>query len=95
MMVTVDDNAELVVPRSIRREAGIKPGDRVEFHVANGVIRIVPETAPPDEYSPSQRQAIDRELADAQKGPFHGPFDSAEDMISHLRVRIKRPGRAG
>ncbi len=95
MMVTVNDNAELVVPRSIRREAGITPADRVEFHVANGVIRIVPEAVPPDEYSSDQRQAIDRELVDAQKGPFHGPFDTAEDMISHLRARIKRPGRAG
>ena len=95
MMVTVNDNAELIVPRSIRREAGIKPGDRVEFRVADGVIRIVPEAAPPDEYLPSQRQAIELELADAQQGAFHGPFDSAEDMISHLQARIKRPGRAG
>ena len=31
------------VPKSIRRKAGIKPGDRFEFRVSGHVINIIPK----------------------------------------------------
>ena len=41
MTVTVKNNtAELVVPASVRRQASIKAGDRLEFKASRGTITI-------------------------------------------------------
>ena len=34
MTVTLKPKTEIIVPKSILRKAGIKPGDRVEFRVS-------------------------------------------------------------
>lgn len=39
-----------------------------------------------DEYTPAQRRIIDSRLAKAEKGPFHGPFDTADEMIAHMKA---------
>ncbi len=46
MTVTLKPKTEITVPKSIRRKAGIKPGDRVEFRVSGRVINIVPKLSP-------------------------------------------------
>ncbi len=89
MTVTVSAKTELVVPRSVRRRAGIKAGDKLEFKVSGGVIHIVPKLPPADnEYTPRQRRAIDRALAvgldEIKKGRLHGPFETHEEMIEFL-----------
>ena len=38
--MTVKNKAPLVVPNRVRREAGFKSGDRVEFEVSGGVVTI-------------------------------------------------------
>src|SRR5271170_1333226 len=43
MAVTLKPNTEITVPKSIRRKAGFKPGDRVEFRVSGRSITIVPK----------------------------------------------------
>jgi AbrB family looped-hinge helix DNA binding protein len=43
MTVTLKPKSEITVPRSVRRKAGIRAGDRIEFRVANGVINIIPK----------------------------------------------------
>jgi len=91
MTVTVKSKTELVVPKSVRRKAGIKPGDRLEFKVSGGIINIIPELpSAEDEYTPAQRRVIDAQLAEAQKGPFHGPFNTADDMIAHIKGELKK-----
>jgi AbrB family looped-hinge helix DNA binding protein len=90
MTVTVKEKTDLVVPPSIRRRAGIKTGDRLEFRVSGGVINIVPKPRPgDDEYTTEQRRAIDAQLDEAEKAPFHGPFHSANEMIAHLNGELK------
>ncbi|HEV1288222.1 MAG TPA: hypothetical protein VNU44_23055 [Bryobacteraceae bacterium] len=42
-----------------------------------------------DEYTPEQRREIDAELDEAEKGPFHGPFKSAAEMIAHIENELK------
>ena len=89
MTVIVKPNADLVVPRSVRRRAGIKAGDRLEFKVSGGAINIVRKLpSADDEYTPRQRRALDRALAegmdDIEKGRLHGPFDTHEAMIEFL-----------
>jgi len=47
---------------------------------SGGVITILPKLpGAGDECSASGRRAIDAELAKAERGPFHGPFNSADE----------------
>jgi bifunctional DNA-binding transcriptional regulator/antitoxin component of YhaV-PrlF toxin-antitoxin module len=94
MTVVVKSKPGLLVPPSVRRKAGIKTGDQVEFKVTGGVIHIFRK--PPiaeEEYTPAQRRAVARELAkgleDVRKGRTHGPFDTADDAVKFLRKEIK------
>ncbi len=90
MTITVKNNADLIVPPSVRRRAGLKPGDRVEFRVSAGVIEIVPKPPASDnEYTPAQRRIVDARLDEAEKGPFHGPFKTAGEAIKFLHKEIR------
>lgn len=90
MTITVKDANDVTVPASVRRKAGIKAGDRLEFKVSGGVISIIPELpTAAGEYSPRQRRAIDARLAEARRGPYYGPFDSAEGAIKFLNSEIR------
>ena len=70
MTVTLkDDAADLVVPARIRRRAGFKTGDQLEFKVSGGIISIVPKLESADsEYTAAQRRLIDARLKEAAKG---------------------------
>ncbi len=45
MTVTLKNKIPLVVPDRVRREAGFKIGDRVEFKVSRGAVTILPKPA--------------------------------------------------
>ena len=91
MTVTVKNNSVgLVVPPSVRRRAGIKPGDRLEFKVSGGIINIIPKLpSADDEYTAAQRRAIDTQLKEASKGPYYGPFETPDAAIKFLRTEIR------
>ena len=57
MTVTVKSKtAGLIVPPSVRRQAGIKADERLEFRVSGGIINIIPELPmADDEYTPAER----------------------------------------
>ena len=79
-----------MVPPAVRRQAGLKSGDELEFKVSGRVITILPRLPPADEgYTAAQRQVIDRGIAkgmeDIRKGRFHGPFKTAAAAVSHLQ----------
>jgi hypothetical protein len=104
MTVTVKSNAtDLVVPKSVRRRPGPSaqavravvrdsmPGDRLEFKVSGGIINIIPKLpSADDEYTPEQRRDIDAQIAEARKGPYHGPFNTADEMIAHIKGELKK-----
>src|SRR5437016_14045916 len=95
MTVVVKSKDELVVPRSVRRRAGIKTGDRLEIKVSGGIINIIPELpTADDEYTPAQRRVIDARLAEARKGPYYGPFHTATEMIAHMKAELKKRAAA-
>jgi bifunctional DNA-binding transcriptional regulator/antitoxin component of YhaV-PrlF toxin-antitoxin module len=94
MGVIIPTKSELVVPRSVRRRAGLKSGQRVEFRVSGGVISIVPELpVADDEYTPAQRRVVDDRLRQARRGPYHGPFASPDEAISFLRREVGKRAR--
>jgi AbrB family looped-hinge helix DNA binding protein len=45
MTVTIDRSGRLVVPKAIRDEAGIRPGDPLRIRVRDGRIELDPGTA--------------------------------------------------
>jgi AbrB family looped-hinge helix DNA binding protein len=91
MIITVNNKTPIVVPEFVRRKAGLKSGDQVEFKVSGGIINIIPKASAVDDgYTPAQRRMIDARLAEAQQGPYHGPFDTAATAIKFLHSEIKR-----
>jgi AbrB family looped-hinge helix DNA binding protein len=91
MTVTVKSGTNLSVPSQVQRRAGIKPGDRVELRVSGGIIHIIPELpSAAGEYTPAQRRVVDARLADARKGPYYGPFETAEDAVRFLRKEARK-----
>jgi bifunctional DNA-binding transcriptional regulator/antitoxin component of YhaV-PrlF toxin-antitoxin module len=91
MTVTVKNKMPLTVPDGVRRRAGFKPGDQVEFKASGGVVTILPKLPSADqEYTPVQRRLIDARLDKTEKGPFYGPFNTVDDMIAHLKAEVKR-----
>ena len=87
MTITVTNKADLIIPPSVRRQAGIQPGDRLEFKVSRRKITIVAK--PEDEYTQAQRRAIDARLAKARKGPYHGPFATAREALAFIDSETK------
>jgi hypothetical protein len=54
------------------------------------VITILPTLPSADnEYTPAQRRVIDARLAKARKGPYYGPFETADKAIAFLRKEIR------
>jgi bifunctional DNA-binding transcriptional regulator/antitoxin component of YhaV-PrlF toxin-antitoxin module len=99
MTVTVKNRTSLAVPPQLQRQAGFKPGDRVEFRVSGGIINIVPELpSGDDEYTPKQRRAVNAQLAeglaDIKAGRMAGPFNSAVEMIAHMKTELKKRAAA-
>lgn len=91
MTTVVKKKTPIVVPESLRRRAGIKVGDRLEFKVSGGIINIIAQVpSAEDEYTPAQRRAILAEIAEAQKGPYYGPFDTADEMIASIKAELKK-----
>ena len=91
MTTVVKTRSGLVVPADVQHQAGFKPGDVVEFKVSGGVITILPKVpTADDEYTPEQRRIINAQLDEAEKGPFHGPFDTAAEAIAHMKRELKK-----
>ena len=87
------------LPDEVRQQAGIKIGDVLEFKVSGGVITILPKLpGADDEYTPEQRRIIDAQLAeglaDIKAGRTAGPFNTADEMIAHMKGELKKRAAA-
>lgn len=88
----------MVVPPRVRRQAGIKAGDKLEFKVSRGLITILakPSNAAA-EYTSEQRRFIDREIAkgleDIKTGRTYGPFNTVEEMAASIEANIQKSRR--
>jgi bifunctional DNA-binding transcriptional regulator/antitoxin component of YhaV-PrlF toxin-antitoxin module len=72
MTVTLNSKTPLVVPNRVRREAGFKNGDQVEFKVSRGAVTILPKTPvtkdADDTLSPSEAKLVRRGEAQLKRG---------------------------
>lgn len=95
MTVTVKNKTPLVVPPAVQRRAGLAGRSQLEFRASGGVITVTAKPpAADEEYTPEQRRTIDAQLDKAAKGPFHGPFDTAGEMIAHIKGQLKKRAAA-
>ena len=99
MTVTVKNRTPLVVPPAVRRRAGFKSGDELEFKVSGKVITIRPKKmGADDEYTLAQRRSIDRGIAESEKeyaaGKSYGPFDTAAEAIAAINANLRRRATA-
>jgi bifunctional DNA-binding transcriptional regulator/antitoxin component of YhaV-PrlF toxin-antitoxin module len=98
MTVTVKNRTPLVVPPSVRRQAGLKSGQQIEFKVVGGVISIRPKLpTADDEYTPEGRRIVDAQLAeglaDVKAGRVRGPFSTHKEFIASLHKEEKKLNR--
>jgi bifunctional DNA-binding transcriptional regulator/antitoxin component of YhaV-PrlF toxin-antitoxin module len=72
MTVTLKSKIPLVVPDRVRREAGFKIGDRVEFKVSRGAVTILPKPAViqdlDDTLTPAEAKIVRRGEAQLKRG---------------------------
>ena len=52
----VTSKGQVTIPQAIREQAGIRPGDEVEFAIEDGVVKVVPVPGP----SAGLRQVLGR-----------------------------------
>jgi bifunctional DNA-binding transcriptional regulator/antitoxin component of YhaV-PrlF toxin-antitoxin module len=95
MTTIVKNKTGLIVPAAVQRRAGFKVGDELEFKASGGVITILPKLpSADDEYTPAQRRIIDAQLDEAEKAPLHGPFNTADQAIAHIKGELKKRAAA-
>ena len=88
MTVVVKDEP-LVVPPSVRRKAGLKRGDALEFRVSGQVITISPrKPRSSEDLTAHQRAVIERDLSkgleDVRRGRVQGPFTTHDEFTASL-----------
>jgi AbrB family looped-hinge helix DNA binding protein len=88
MTVVVTSKGELVVPKSVRRKAGIKTGDRVEFMISGRVINIIPKLPYADDtFSPEEMALIAKARREMREGKYITLAELEHDLAR------KRPAR--
>jgi bifunctional DNA-binding transcriptional regulator/antitoxin component of YhaV-PrlF toxin-antitoxin module len=91
MTTTVKTEAELVVPTTVQRRAGIKKGDRLRFKVSRRTITIT--ALPPSIYKPTKG-----ELAAIRKGEAEiarGESVTLTELLHDLERRRRKVGTKG
>jgi AbrB family looped-hinge helix DNA binding protein len=96
-LLRIHRKGHMTLPSRLRSAIGVAEGDLVEASVQRGKIVLTPKLAidrskfPPtdDRYTPAQRRAIDRGIAQSlreyKEGHGFGPFGTHEAFITSLR----------
>ena len=87
MTTIVRNKTEGVVPRSIRRQAGIKAGDQLEFRASSRTITI---TALEPVYRPTKAEAAAIRKGEAEIA--RGDVVTLNDLLNDLDRRRRKGG---
>jgi AbrB family looped-hinge helix DNA binding protein len=94
MTVTLKPKTEITVPKSIRRKAGFKSGDQVEFRVSGRSITIVPKLSP-DELE-DEREIRDPKIRATIRKGYEEFLDGKSRPIADLfSARVARNSGGG
>jgi AbrB family looped-hinge helix DNA binding protein len=98
----IQHKGQVTIPTRVREQAGLSKGDVVEFSYQRGKIVITPKVVidrakfptADEDYTPAQRRLIDARLSESEEDLKHrktyGPFDTAADMIAHMKAAITK-----
>lgn len=104
-LVKIHRKGQMTLPSSFRAAMGVGEGSLVELSLKNGKAVITPQlvvdrskfSTADDEYTPQQRRAIDRGIAQSLKeykqGKAFGPFSTHQEFIASLHKEAERLGR--
>jgi AbrB family looped-hinge helix DNA binding protein len=104
-LVRIQRKGQMTLPSRLRSAIGVAEGDLVEASVQSGKIVLTPKLVidpTDDRYTPAQRRAIDRGIAQSlreyKQGRGFGPFDTHEAFIASLhkeaaKLRAKKTRR--
>lgn len=84
------DNRPIVVPDAVRRKAGFRRGDRIEFKVSSRAITIVPKY-PADDYP---LETVMRIIKEAKRNPMSRRQGAALDagLMAYGAKQAKKAG---
>jgi len=103
-LVKIHRKGQMTLPTRMRALAGIAEGDLVEAAFSRGKIVITPKAVidpshlpnSGDEYTPAQRRAIDRGIAQSEReykqGRNFGPFLTHEEFVASLHKEAAKLG---
>lgn len=84
-IVTIKNKYQVVIPRRVREQVGVRIGDLLDAQADKGKIVFTPKSI------------VDRALAegldDLKKGRVHGPFASVAEMLAALKGKGRKPVR--
>jgi len=97
-IVKIQRKGQMTLPPGVRAAVGLADGDLVDVKVAGRKIVITPalvidRTQFPtaeDEYTPEQRRILNASLAQAEKGPYYGPFKNGAEVAAFLKKWQRR-----
>jgi AbrB family looped-hinge helix DNA binding protein len=90
MTITLD-NKRIVVPDAVRRKAGLRRGDQIEFKVSGRAITIVPKGTSRADYS---LQTVTRIIKEAKGRPM-SPREGAALDTELMAYGAKQAKKAG
>jgi AbrB family looped-hinge helix DNA binding protein len=101
-LVRVQHKGQMTIPSTVRSAVGLADGDMVEVRAVGRKIVITPQLminrskfpTADGEYTPRQRRIIDATLAEAEKGPYHGPFKNGAEIAAFMKGRSRSTGLA-
>ena len=97
-LVRIGSKNQVVIPKSVRTQLGVGPGDYVEIDFDRNRALIKPKKiVDRDELlGPKTRAAIQQALKEVKKGRTYGPFHTYEELIEdlHKRAGVKNKSKA-
>lgn len=102
-LIRIQDKGQVTIPNRLCSQAGLEKGDLVEAAFERGKIILTPKTvvdgsrfpSADGDYTPAERRAIDRGIAQSEReyreGRSAGPFDTHEEFIAALHAEVKKP----
>jgi len=92
-LVRVQSKGQMTIPSRLRSAIGLADGDLVEVKAVGRKIVITPQVvidrskfpAADGEYTPDQRRRLNASLAEAEKGPYYGPFKNGAEVAAFLK----------
>ena len=89
----------MTIPSTVRAAVGLADGDLVDVRAIGNKIVITPQLSidrsrfptADDEYTREERRTIDASLAESEKGPYYGPFQSGAEIAAFMKKRLRNP----